>query len=72
MKILDGNVMASSNYTTTTQEDTKEEVNSTNATTLKLCLKKEKGKKIQWTEDTVDNEGKWSVMVRVLMISDRG
>jgi len=49
--------MASSNYTTTTQEDTKEEVNSTNATTLKLCLKKEKGKKIQWTEDTVDNEG---------------
>jgi len=57
VKILDGNVMASSNYTTTTQEDTKEEVNSTNATTLKLRLKKEKGKKIQWTEDTVDNEG---------------
>jgi len=48
-------VMASSNSTTITQENSKEQ--DTNIPTLKLHLKKDKGKKIQWTEDTVDNEG---------------
>jgi len=47
--------MASSNSTTITQENSKEQ--DTNIPTLKLHLKKGKGKKIQWTEDTVDNEG---------------
>jgi len=45
----------SSGTGTITQENLKEQ--DTNIPTLKLNLKKEKGKKIQWTEDTVDNEG---------------
>ena len=51
--------MASSSNTsnsTTTQTTTQEE-DSSSTTTLKLSLKKEKTRKIQWTEDTVDNEG---------------
>jgi len=52
-------VMASSSSSTgtVTQDNLKEQ--DTNIPTLKLNLKlkKEKGKKIQWTEDTVDNEG---------------
>ena len=46
---------SSSSTGTITQENLKEQ--DTNIPTLKLNLKKEKGKKIQWTEDTVDNEG---------------
>ena len=44
--------MASSSSTTTTQDKDQD-----THTTLKLSLKKEKTTKIQWTEDTVDNEG---------------
>jgi len=49
----------SSSTTTNIIQDTKEQDTHTtsNTTTLKLSLKKEKAKKIQWTEDTVDNEG---------------
>ena len=35
------------------EDDKKDE-----AATLKLKLKKKESKKIQWTQDTVDNEGK--------------
>ena len=51
----------SSSTTTNIIQDTKEKDTHTtsNTTTLKLSLKKEKAKKIQWTEDTVDNEGGW-------------
>ena len=43
--------------TVTTVQDNKE---PDTGTTVKLLLKKNK-KKIQWTEDTVDNEGKYQV-----------
>ena len=45
---------SSSTATITTTQDNKEQDTHT---TLKLSLKKEKTTKIQWTEDTVDNEG---------------
>ena len=35
-----------------------EEADKDETATLKLKLKKKETKKIQWTEDTVDNEGK--------------
>ena len=35
-----------------------EETDKDETATLKLKLKKKETKKIQWTEDTVDNEGK--------------
>ena len=47
---------SSSSTGTITQENLKDQ-DTNNIPTLKLNLKKEKGKKIQWTEDTVDNEG---------------
>ena len=49
-------VMATRNSTTTATSTSSEDQQS--GATLKLTLKKEKTRKIQWTEDTVDNEGK--------------
>ena len=39
-----------------------EEADKDETATLKLKLKKKENKKIQWTEDTVDNEGKIILM----------
>ena len=48
------NSCSSTSLTVCEKKEEKEEPEQT----LKLCLKKEKGKKkINWTEDTVDNEG---------------
>lgn len=50
---------SSSTATTTTTVDTAtaEAQQADSEHTLRLHLKKEKSKKLQWTEDTVDNEG---------------
>lgn len=44
-----------------TEETDKEE-------TATLKLKKKKGKKIQWTQDTVDNEGKNKISNKISQI----
>ena len=49
--------MASSTTNTTTTTTTQDKKEQDTHPTLKLSLKKEKTTKIQWTEDTVDNEG---------------
>ena len=46
---------SSENQSTTVCES--EAPKSEESTTLKLKLQKKERKKIQWTEDTVDNEG---------------
>ena len=50
--------MASCSNTTTATNTTTSSQDNDNNTTLKLTLKKEKTRKLQWTEETVDNEGK--------------
>lgn len=40
------------------------------STTLKLKLQKKERKKIQWTEDTVDNEGLFVLTVKLISFSN--